>query len=191
MTTAAPKTMIFADGENLVMRYQEMINHGKKPKKDVLHVQDSFVWSPHVTTWSCFNIVRVSYYTSVTGDENLMQETRDYIANVDYEFSYDPDPSVPIASAQIVPFIFKKDRKSRKTRNVDINIVIDIMRHSLSHDPEIIYILSGDGDYMPLIQETMRHGKQVYLSAFSSGLYPQLKSTVDLFKLLDDLFFIR
>ena len=185
-----PKTMIFADGENLVMRYHEMVNHGKKPKKAVVHVQDSFVWSPDITTWSCFNIVRVSYYTSVIGDENKIQELRDYIANVWYEFSYDPDTSVPVASAQIVPFVFKKDKKSRKTRNVDINIVIDTMRHSLSHDLEIIYILSGDGDYLPLIQEIMKHGKQVYLSAFTSGLHPRLKSSVDLFNPLDDFFFI-
>jgi uncharacterized LabA/DUF88 family protein len=191
MAAIAPKTMIFADGENLVMRYQEMVSHGKKPKKTVVHVQDSFVWSPEITTWSCFNIVRASYYTSITGDENLIQKAKDDIADVLYEFSYDPDPSVPAGSAQIVPFVFKKDKKSQKTRNVDINIIIDTMRHSLSLDLEIIYILSGDGDYLPLIQEIMRHGKTVYLSAFTSGLHPRLRSTVDVFNPLDDLFFIR
>jgi uncharacterized LabA/DUF88 family protein len=191
MAAKTPKTMIFADGENLVMRYQEMIDQGKQPKKSIIHFKDSFVWSPNITTWSCFDIIRVSYYTSIIGDDNLVQKVRDDIANVDYEFSYDPNPDVPVASAQIVPFVFKKNRKSQKTRNVDINIVIDIMRHSLSHDLGIIYILSGDGDYLPLIKEVMRHGKQVYLSAFSSGLNSSLKSNVDLFTLLDDYFFIQ
>jgi len=191
MATTAPKTMIFADGENLVMRYQDMVAAGRKPKSTVKHIQDSFVWSPKITLWSCFDVQRVNYYTSVVGDDQKIHQMSDSISQVGYSFTYDPDPEIPEASAQIVPLVFKKDRQSRKTRNVDIQIIIDVMRHAISHDIEIVYLLTGDGDYLPLIHEVMRHGKQVYLSAFSSGLHPRLRSSVDLFSSLDDDFFTK
>lgn len=47
---------------------------------------------------------------------------------------------------------------------------------------------SADGDYLPLIQEIMRQGKQVNLGAFSSGLNPQLPVAVDNFYDLDEIF---
>ncbi|MDP3297084.1 MAG: NYN domain-containing protein [Thermodesulfovibrionia bacterium] len=186
---ASPKTIIFADGENLVMRYQAMIAAGAKPHKKIHHIPDSFVWHPDITTWSCFELIRVWYYTSVIGDINKIQDIENQIGNIDYDYHYDPDSTIPKATAQIVPRVYKKSSKSQKTRNVDINIIIDVMRHSYSRDIDLIYILSGDGDYLPLINEAMKQGKRVFVSAFSSGLNKQLSYSVDTFTLLDELFF--
>ena len=186
-----PRTFVFVDGENLVMRYQAMVEAGAKPKRGVIHIPDVFVWHPDITTWSCMDIVRVSYYTSATGDQRHLSDLRSRIASTTFKFSYDPEPSIPQAEAQLLPRIFHKSPKSRKTRNVDINIVIDVMRAAHLRDAELIYILSGDGDYLPLVEETMRLGKQVYMGAFSSGLSESLSSNVDLFELLDDIFFTK
>ena len=55
-----------------------------------------------------------------------------------------------------MPVVFKKPKQSQKTRNVDIQIVIDVMRCAHSDQFEQIYILSGDGDYLPLVRELGR-----------------------------------
>lgn len=184
-----PKTFVFVDGENLVMRYQAMLEAGARQKSDIKHIKDTFVWHPRITTWSCMDIIRVTYYTSATGDLKRLSELKREIASTSFKFSYAPDNGVPEAEAQLVPRIFHKGAKSRKTRNVDINIVIDVMRAAHLNSCELIYLLSGDGDYLPLIEEVMRLGKQVYLCSFSSGLNENLISSVDLYETLDDVFF--
>jgi hypothetical protein len=38
------RTMIFVDGENLVMRYQDSIAAGASATAKVIHVQDALLW---------------------------------------------------------------------------------------------------------------------------------------------------
>jgi uncharacterized LabA/DUF88 family protein len=52
-----------------------------------------------------------------------------------------------------------------------------------------VYLVTGAGDYIPLIEEVMRNGKQVYLAALSEGLNKALPNSVDKFYNLDDAFF--
>jgi uncharacterized LabA/DUF88 family protein len=54
---------------------------------------------------------------------------------------------------------------------------------------DILFLLAGDGDYIPLIEEVMRQGKQVHLGAFSDGLSPRLPHIADEFVDLDKYFF--
>src|SRR5213593_3443500 len=77
------RLMGFVDGENLVARYQAMIKDGFVPRDDggICHVPDVLVWSPGFTQLASFHeILRVTYYASVTGDErrqaDLKQEIR-------------------------------------------------------------------------------------------------------------------
>ena len=63
------RVLAFVDGENLVCRYQAMLDAGRIGRSDVTHIQDSFVWSPRVTRWSDMDLLRVQYYTSVVGDD--------------------------------------------------------------------------------------------------------------------------
>jgi uncharacterized LabA/DUF88 family protein len=50
---------------------------------------------------------------------------------------------------------------------------------------DTVYIVTGDGDYVPLMEEVLRHGKQLYVSAFSNGLSPRLHLMADQFYILD------
>lgn len=73
---------------------------------------------------------------------------------------------------------------------IDIDLTIDVMRAALGMPVDGIYLLSGDGDYLPLLREISRTtSKQVYLGAFSSGLQIDLRSSVEDFVDLDKLFF--
>jgi uncharacterized LabA/DUF88 family protein len=63
------------------------------------------------------------------------------------------------------------------------------MRFAFTDEIDRVYLASGDGDYLPLIEEVMRRGKQIELLAFSSGLNYTLPYSVDSFNELDIVFF--
>jgi len=186
-----PRAMMFVDGENLVMRYQDSLAKGREPREGVIHEQDCFVWHPDLTMKFFINCVRVTYYTSVVGDEPKVLEVKNQISKINYECTPNPTRAGSIGlTGHIVPVVFKKPAKSQKTRSVDIRIVIDVMRHAFSGTIDLVYLASGDGDYIPLITEIMRHGTQVYVGAFSSGLSHEIPYSVDDFFDLDPIFFV-
>lgn len=186
---SVPKTFVFVDGENLVMRYQAMLESGHKPKKGIVHIPDVFVWHPGITTWSVMDIQRCTYYTSAAGDAPRLKEIRSRIAATTFDYTHEYSNNVPAGTGQLVPRIFHKESKSRKTRNVDINIVIDMVRAAHLGSAELLLLLSGDGDYLPLVDECMRLGKPTWVCSFSSGLHDGLPCAVDLYETLDDVFF--
>jgi len=188
-----PRIAIFADGENLVLRFQEMIDSGRRPLGDGFHEPDVCVWSP-LLIWDPNNaefqfVTRINYYTSVVGDAPRVATVRDQLSTREYICYPDATNRGVQHVGQLVPVVFKKPAKGQKTRNVDIQIIIDVMRCAHSDQFEQIHILSGDGDYLPLVKEVGHLGKQIRLSAFSSGLHPDLRRNVDRFTLLDDFYF--
>jgi len=184
---STPRAILFVDGENLTFRYQEGLSSGQTPHSDVQHETDCFVWHPGMTTWSNFDLVRVCYYTSVVGDDSKVTGLKRRMSTITYRCRPEINSEL---TGQVVPIVFKKSAKNQKTRNVDIQIVIDIMRFALSDAIDLVYLASGDGDYLPLVSEVMRHGKQVYVAAFSSGLNAELTHSVDEFFNLDGVFFV-
>jgi uncharacterized LabA/DUF88 family protein len=63
------------------------------------------------------------------------------------------------------------------------------MRHAYTGAVEIVYLFSGDGDFVELVEDIGRSGTRVCVAAFSSGVEPRLSVVADRFYLLDDLFF--
>ena len=70
-------------------------------------------------------------------------------------------------------------------------MTVDILSNIYRDNIDTVYLIAGDGDYLPIIDEAIRMGKQVYLSAFSEGLNPKLEHKVDQFFLLDGIYFSR
>jgi uncharacterized LabA/DUF88 family protein len=173
--------MAFADGENLVFRYQELLKSKRLPNTQVVvHEADAFVWSSQVTLWTDMDLLRVTYYTSVVGDDQRVAQVEQRIANT--RFSCRASGAGYTGSAQLIPRVHKKPAASRKTKVVDVDITMDVMRAAVDLPVDGIYLLTGDGDYLPLVREiTRRTSKQVYLGAFSSGLADELRSSVDNF----------
>ena len=149
---------------------------------------DVFVWHPKLTKMSIWDIVRVSYYATASGDDNLITSYKRSISQTNYFFDYNEEDKFG-GRAQIVPLLFKKPAKSHKTRIVDVSIAIDFMRYAHNPNIELIVLLTGDSDFIPLITEGMRLGKQVYVGAFSSGIGKDLCHTCDEFFSLDEIFF--
>jgi uncharacterized LabA/DUF88 family protein len=179
------KVIAFVDGENLVCRFQDMKAGGRVPKPEVIYDTDTFVWVPELTRWSNMDLIRVLYYTSAIGDsakvaaiEGKIASTRFICSSKDYT-----------GSAKVIPRVHKKLANSRKSKVVDIDIAIDVMRAVVEMPIDAIYLLSGDGDYLSLVREVTRSSKQVFLGAFSSGLAAELPKNVEQFIDLDPMFF--
>jgi uncharacterized LabA/DUF88 family protein len=181
------RVVAFIDGENLTSRYQHMRKDGRIPHESVAHEEDSFVWSPQLTQWSNMDLLRVNYYTSVTGDDDKVSRITRVIGQTRYSCRSDSY----MGMAQVIPRVHKKPTRSVKSKVVDVDITIDIMRASYSTDVDAIFLVSGDGDYAQLVREVSRTAKQVYVGALSSGVSEALKTGVEQFIDLDDMFFKR
>lgn len=176
------KMMVFADGENLVCRYQAMLGKGFIPRDDMAHVKDAYVWChayPHEAQQH--EVLRATYYTSATGDDARLNQIRDELKELKvgrHRASFTPNT--------LSPCVFKKHNKSRSSKGVDIQMCVDILGNVYRGNTDSILIMSGDGDFVPLIEEVKRAGVLVYVTAFSDGVNPELARSSDSFRTLDD-----
>jgi hypothetical protein len=182
------KSIVFVDGENLTLRFQAIRAKGRIPLPGVHHEPDVFVWAhpvhPHHQPIIDTDVIRINYYTSKVGDDDAVTAARELIAAQRYWGHGDY-----YGRCQIHPCVYKKAQKKHKSRLVDINIVIDVMRHSFTDAVDVVYLFSGDGDFVDLVEEVGRSGKRICVAAFSSGLDPRLSVMADRFVLLDDFYF--
>jgi len=177
--------LAFVDGENLTLRYQEMRASGRAPCDEVIHEQDCFVWVPTITRWTQMNLIRVLYYTSVVGDDDKVAGVVGKIGQTQYMCVGDGT----IGTATLIPRVHKKPSNTKKSKVVDVELTIDVMRAALTMPIDGIFLLSGDGDYLQLVKEVTRSSKQIYVGAFSSGLGNGLRNNVENFVDLDRFFF--
>lgn len=175
----------FVDGENLTFRFQEMLASGRSPSPNLIHVQDSFVWVPELTTWTEMNLIRVLYYTSVVGDDAKVANVSATIGQTKFRCIAGGSKGL----ATLIPRVHKKPSNSKKSKVVDVDLTIDVMRAALTMPIDGIFLLSGDGDYLQLVKEVTRSSKQIYVGAFSSGLSDSLRHNVENFVDLDRMFF--
>lgn len=184
-------TLVFVDGENLAMRYKEMLALGHIPRPDNIYVEDAFIWNNRVFDHSIWRIKRLAYYTSVVGDDAHVRSIRELIAATRFTCITDRDHQIERSrTGQIVPFVRKKSAKSRKESICDIAIAVDVMRACYRDHADTIWLFSGDGDFIQLIEEVVHAGKCAYVSAFSSGQNDELRFVVDEFISLDECFFL-
>ncbi len=176
-----PRTLILVDGENITFQLQRMLVNEESLKKGCRHIRDVLAWSSGITQLSGWFILRVNYYTSAVGCEETLRGYREQISKIPYSYH--------TGSGFLNPHVFKKSKQAKKTKIVDINIIIDLLRHTYNGSIDQVFLLSGDGDYIPAIKEAMHHGIQVFVGALSLGLNKELPLVCDEFFDLDRMFF--
>ncbi|MCW8890875.1 MAG: NYN domain-containing protein [Sedimenticola sp.] len=187
------RMMVFVDGENLVQRFQAMVNEGRELRDDanIAYEKNIYVWAPHLTVNPGLNlVVRANYYTYAFGDNERIQQVKDDLKKLQSGQYRDPRiqwvGGAPLNS--LYPVVFKKER-GKKAKGVDIQLTVDILSNVYKDNVDSIYLVSGDGDYKPVLEEAIRHGKHVYVAALSSGLNPDLRNCADQFIDLDQYYF--
>lgn len=188
--------LVFVDGENLVVRYEAMLKSGRRPHPDTRHIPGCFVWNDRVFQTALWDVRRVSYHTSTVGDDVRIEEIRRSIGGTQFcatiSQHYHPRTGQIVAKnrkLQIVPFVRKRRSNGNKESVCDVALAVDILRACYRDHARGVWLFSGDGDFVPLLQEVVHSGKSAYASAFSSGLNDEIKLIVDEFIAIDDLFF--
>lgn len=175
---------VFVDGENLVVRYQEMLKAGWEPRPEVLHLQDIYVWSPLTTEEARgHDIERCTYYTSTKGSDERVREVS---AEIRKKLHVQKDHRSQLPSS-LTPSVFSK--VGGRSKGVDITLAVDVLTHAHQRTVDTVLLATGDGDFEPLIKEALRSGCQVWLAAFRSGLSPRLPNLVDKVIDLDWIYF--
>lgn len=178
--------MIFIDGENLLNRFETMYaEEGSRMNTSVHYAKGRFVWHPDLAEKFKTCLVRITYYTAFSGDTPAIEQLESEIARI----RYIKRESEVKRDASLVPAVFKKERKSSKTKSVDINLTTDLLRSAYNDSLDRAVLISGDGDYLPVVKDVMRQGKEVWVAALSSGLNRALPSAADHFLNLDQMFF--
>lgn len=167
---ANSRYMIFVDGENLAIRYKNLLAEKKIREFDhVKYEEDIYVWSHCALRRHHKDIalVRSYYYTCVRGDSNKIEDIIDQLLDTGIS-----DPRV-----------FKK--KEGRSKRVDITLATEMLSHSYSNNFEVAVLVAGDEDYVPLIQEVKRAGKQVAVWFFEEGLSKNLRRESDVYLNID------
>ncbi len=197
-----PKTVVIVDGENLAIRYKAMIKNDYEPKNNTIKIKDVFVWNPDLfqSHNTRKDILRISYFTCVACDEVRLEEIKDEIGKTEYSYTVDiigggggrfgGGARDIISKGTLNPRIFTK-QKGTSTKKVDIAMFIDAFNYSILDNIEEIHLMTGDSDFIPIIQEIMRRGKKVTVSSFSSGVKDEMKHVPDTYQCLDDIFLTK
>ncbi|WP_290888182.1 NYN domain-containing protein [Arenimonas sp.] len=189
------KTLVLVDGENLSSRYKQMIADGRAAATGNVVVGDFFVWNPDVLGGWLWDILRISYHTSVVGDQAALDAARGAISAVRFKCRaevialYQKTQMFRTAEGRLVPQVRKRASKTRKESICDTAISVEALRAAYRDQAQKIVLLSGDGDFIPLYQELMHSGCEVVVGAFSSGLNQEVPLVVDSFFNLDEYYF--
>lgn len=178
--------MVFIDGENLVMRFQAMCLAGREPHVEVITEENIFAWSPYcLNSLKSKDVIRVSYYTYATGDDDCLRAIRDRMRRLPIT----PTHTNSTFPDHLFPVVLKKAKRSAKSRGVDIRMAVDILENVYRNNIDCVCLLSGDGDFLPILEVAAKSGKVVVLGALSSGLDARLLEQADDFIDLDHCLF--
>ncbi len=193
------RLMVFVDGENLTLRFQEMVKEGRNARTEtspnlwehlfaVDHIQDKFAWSPG-TVRGLFGdeeLLRAQYYAMCESGGDDAERLSEHIAAQNAIMFYAGTRS----TVRLMPRVFQKTKKNTKTKSVDINVCVDVLDYVERDALDTVFLVTGDIDYLPLLEAVMRAGKRVIVGALSSGVAPRLRHATDRFVDLDPVYFI-
>ena len=157
------KVMYFIDGEWLAIRYSKVNPSGGSHS----HVY----WEPEVAIWTEYlnmplhrncEIIRRYYYTCCHGDEQKRNEVIASLKEKGIE----------------APRVFSKS-KGAKSKQVDIQLCVDMLSHAHRGNFDIAVLVAGDGDYVPLVDAVQREGCRVAVWSMEDGLSPALAKQAD------------
>jgi hypothetical protein len=171
--------MMFIDGENLVVRGQAVAKAENVTLQKGEHwMPDVYLWMPgHHPRKSLTNSpetlpvqqhgIRAYYYTSLIGSEDDVRATKDLVRGGGF-----------------YPVVHKRPANTKRSKGVDIALTIDMLRGAYMSLYDVAVLVTGDADYIPVVHEVQRLGKNVYLIGFdhpAGGLNPDLRLASDQF----------
>lgn len=75
-------------------------------------------------------------------------------------------------------------------KEVDVSMACEMLEHALTNHFDIAIVVSGDRDFVPVIQKVQAAGKRVEVAAFSESYNEETKRAADVYYMLDELPFM-
>ena len=171
--------MLFVDGENFTIQGEKVAQeNGIKLGQGNYYWPKVFLWlhgahpygnifqhGPWIQTQG--EAFRCYYYTSLVGNDEEFKEVK-----------------VKLQKVGFMPKVFIKKKGTEKSKGVDIALTIDVLNHAYLNHYHSAVLIAGDKDYLPLIEQVQRLGKNVYVSFFGSegyGLSEDLRVSANYF----------
>lgn len=176
--------MLFVDGENWTIRGQEVAaSAGVTLTEGRFFIPNVFLWPPGSGArnvpepfrgWANRGdmdelAVRSYYYGTVVGDTSLVDRNRATVHRAGFD-----------------PRIFKKEKRTRPTKAVDISLATDLLGHATADHFDLAVLLAGDADYIPLIEAVKRLGKRVWVGFFDEFAGQGMKLVPDFYFTLNE-----
>lgn len=180
----ALRWMFFVDGENFTIRAEEHARaHGLRiTAPDCSHLPGVYLWSLlfTATAWPATvfpNLQelgrRAHYYTSVKADHVEIDRIRAALHRMDFK-----------------PTVIKRASGTRKAKAVDISLATDMLSNAFHDNYDAAVLLSGDGDFCPVVEEIQRLGKVVYVMTMGiAGVSNELLLASDAYRDISKEFF--
>lgn len=183
------RMMAFIDGENIVARFEATKAAGRVPYQRVRHKKDVYAWVEHAIDPALNVVLRATYYTYTTGGVESVEQVATEIQSLVFrQYDVIEQQFAQRLGNFLHPQVFAKT-KNRSGKGVDIQMTIDVLTNVYQDNLDTVFLMSGDGDYVPLVKESQRMGKRVVVAAFESGLSPALRIAADKFFELESAFF--
>lgn len=168
------RAMIFIDGENLAIRYANILTtRAETQRAEIRYMANTFVWSTAIElSGNTPAVMRKYYYTAVQGDEVLVADVEKQLKDLGME----------------TPRVFKKQR-GKGSKRVDITLATDMLLHATRKHYDVAVLVAGDEDYVPLVRAVQGEGARVYVWFLPGGLSPALCMAADYYVDLDEFMF--
>lgn len=156
------RVQIFIDGSNL---YHGLKNDCKNTKLDFRKFANLLCKSRR--------LIRINYYTGTVDSK------REPTGAINQQKFLGNMRQVPYITVKQRPLVYKRGVAVEK--GVDILIAADMLTGALRNCYDTVIIVSGDGDFAPVLEEIKREGKQIENATFSSCRSDALINASDLF----------
>ncbi|MCB2153793.1 NYN domain-containing protein [bacterium] len=165
--------VVLIDGDYLLSNYEKMKNDGWIRASETVHHPGEVVW--HRELSSIANRLRVEYYVH-TG-KGKCEVMRDCIAERCIYGKNATSTATPIVTCSPI-------------KSTAIDFCVNALRYALENICTDIVLVSGDPDYLPLMEELKRLGMRVHARFFDCGtIDPRFHSIPDTFTPLERILF--
>lgn len=118
--------------------------------------------------WVRGTSIRAHYFTTYTGSDEIAFELK-----------------VALRKIEFTPHLFKKEKQSNKQKGLDITQATELLSNAFMKNFDVVVLIAGDADYLPLIEQVKRLGRSVIVGFFDkpksqhSPIHPDLKLAAD------------
>jgi uncharacterized LabA/DUF88 family protein len=169
------KVMFFVDGTNLLTSLLKDIGIHNPSRKRMIDKHSKIVieaaanllnglYTEKVVGQKPYRVIRKYWFSSFRGQDRLNIEISKTLRNEKFNFE---------------PILFKREGKLEK--GVDISLTMTLLLNAFNHNFDIGLLVSGDEDYLELVNEVKRYGVRIEGAFLDYGLSEKLSLAFDRF----------